>query len=87
MHCFTGSNNFAKKFCDSYLFKNKDEFKRLLTLHIDFIKKADKINNNYNNVPYVCDKKFYNDQADYIQKLCSEWSDLMDLEIKITKKW
>ena len=69
---FYDFNKFAKEFCDSYLLTDKDEFKRLLNLHINFIKKADKINNNNCNMAYVHNKEFYNNQADYIEKACSK---------------
>lgn len=69
---FYDFNKFSKEFRNSYLLKNKEEFKRLLNLHIDFIKKADKINNNITNMVYVHNKEFYNNQADYIEKACSK---------------
>ena len=69
---FYDFNKFVKEFCDSYLLTDKDEFKRLLNLHINFIKKADKINNNNSNMAYVHNKEFYNNQADYIEKACSK---------------
>jgi len=54
------------------MFKNKDEVRKdidikyIISRHIDFMKFAERINNG--ECP-VSDKKYYNDQADYIESL------------------
>jgi hypothetical protein len=46
----------------------KEKFKKSISDFLDFIKLAERINNNEF---LICDKKFYNDQADYIENLYS----------------
>jgi len=48
--------------------KTKIDIKKLISDHIDFIKVAEQINNS----EHIITEKFYNEQADYIEKLYSK---------------
>ena len=62
---FDNIKDFMDLIMDMYGNKNFIDIKKVLSDHIQFIKIANRINNG----AHGGDKKFYNNQADYIEKL------------------
>ena len=66
---FDNIKDFIDSFDDKDILKTKIDIKKIIYQHIKFTKYAEQINNDEF---LITDKKFYHDQADYIEKLHSK---------------
>jgi len=67
---FDNIKDLMDRFDDKNKLNTKIDIRNMVSQHIHFMKLAEQINNGE---LIITDKKFYNDQADYIEKLYSKY--------------